>query len=100
MVERPAPHISQRCDLDDPTFKIPGEAVESHDIVKRVVQRPYVRIDLALQVARQEAQLFACFYRRARQDDSGYFVLFKALTAIATAKYVFPVPAGPIPNTS
>jgi hypothetical protein len=36
-----------------------------------------------------------CFYRRTRQYDAFNLFSFKALTAIATPVYVFPVPAGP-----
>jgi hypothetical protein len=68
-------------------------------VLQRVVQRAQVGVDLLLQVAGQEAQVLARLHRRARQDDALDPLRKSASTAIATARYVLPVPAGPIPTT-
>ena len=47
-----------------------GDAVETHQVVQRVVQRAQVGIDLLRQVAGQEAEPLAGLDRRARQHDA------------------------------
>ena len=70
MIERAAPHEGERRDFDGMAFDQAGDLVESHQIVKRVIQRAQIGIDLLRQVARQEAEPFAGFDRRPRQHQA------------------------------
>ena len=75
-----------------------GDLLRVEHVVQRVEQRPQVGIDLRHQVARQEAETLAGLDRRAREDDPVDLVAASAAAAIATARNVLPVPAGPIPK--
>ena len=54
-------------------------AVRAHDLVEGVVKWAQVRIDLALQIARQKTQFFPRLDRRTRQDDPAYLATLKCL---------------------
>lgn len=70
VVERAAAHIGQRRDLDVAALEIFLIRLRAEHIVKRVIQRTEIRIDLVLQVAGQEPEPFARLYSGARQNDA------------------------------
>jgi hypothetical protein len=70
-----------------------------HDIKQGIVKGAKVGIDLVLKVAGKEAQfLSASTAGRARTIRLTCLVM-RNWTAMAAARYVLPVPAGPMPNT-
>ena len=71
LVQRPAAHIGQRCNLDDLLFHETLIGLCAQHIEQAVVQRPQIGVYLLLQVTRQKAQLLACLHRRAGQHDAG-----------------------------
>ena len=71
IVQRPAAHIGQRCNLDDLLFHQTLIGLCAQHIEQAVVQRPQIGVYLLLQVTRQKAQLLACLHRRAGQHDAG-----------------------------
>ena len=68
-------HISKRGNLDQPALHILGKAVCSHDLIQRVVERPQIRVNFALQISRQETEFFTRLNRRTRQDNTSYFIV-------------------------
>ena len=58
IIQRPAPHVGQWNDLDQVLLAIAVDLFVVHHFVQGVHQRSQVRIDLCLQVARQEAEVF------------------------------------------
>jgi hypothetical protein len=60
----------ERCDLDAAALEQLGDALETHQVVERVVQRAQVGIDLLRQIPRQEAEPLARLDRRSGQDDT------------------------------
>ena len=82
-----------------PALEQPLGALDLHHVVERVVQRPQVRVHLFLQVARQEPELLPRFDRGPREDDAADRFASRNATACAIARYVLPVPAGPMPKT-
>src|SRR5437762_381966 len=52
LVQRAATHVRQRRDLDLAAFLGAREALRGHELVKRVVEGPQIRVDLLLQVTR------------------------------------------------
>ena len=70
MIERAAAHEGQRRHFDDTAFEQLGNFLKSHQIIKRVIQRPQIGIDLLRHVARQKAKAFAGFDRRAHQHQA------------------------------
>ena len=66
---RPA-HERQGCHLDLAGAHSADHLVARHHVVQRVVERAQIRIDLFLQVARQEAEALAGFDRGAAQHDA------------------------------
>ena len=70
MVQRAAAHEGQRRDLERRLLEGLADAVEAHQVVQRVVQRPQVGIDLLRQVAGQEAEPLAGLDRRPREHDA------------------------------
>ena len=49
--------------------------LDVHHVEERVVERPQVRIDLLVEVARQEAELLPRLDGRTREDDASDFLL-------------------------
>ena len=98
VVQRAPAHERQRRDLDHAALDVLGDLLGVEHVVQGVEQRPQVGIDLGHQVARQEAQPLARLDRGARQDDAVDLVAESAAAAIATARNVLPVPAGPTPK--
>jgi hypothetical protein len=70
VLQRAPAHVRQRGDLDGAALHRPAQPVGRDHVLQRVVQRAQVRIDLLLQVARQEAQVLAGLHGGARQDDA------------------------------
>ena len=70
MVEGAAAHEGERRDLERRLLERLADAVEPHQLVERVVQRPQVRVDLLRQVAGQEAEPLAGLDRGPGQDDA------------------------------
>ena len=75
-VKRAAAHIGQWGNFYQAFFQQFGYAVETHQIVQRVIQRAQVGINFLRQVAGQEAQFFACLDCRAHQHDAFDLVFF------------------------
>ena len=99
IVERTASHVRERRNLNQAFFHVFLEALCSHDLIQRIVERPQIRVNFTLQVARQETEFFTRLNRRTRQEIRPTSSFRNAVIAIAIARYVFPVPAGPTPKT-
>ena len=69
LVQRPAPHVGQRNDLDQVLLAVARDLLVVHHFVQGVHQRPQVGIDLGLQVAGQETEAFARLDRRPDQHQ-------------------------------
>ena len=65
VVERAAPHVGERRDLDRAPFHEPADRVGLDHVVERVVERAQVRVDLGEHVSGQEARAA----RRLRPRD-------------------------------
>ena len=99
IVERAPAHVCQRRDLDRAARHELGHEFGIHHLVEGVVQRTQIGIDLVVQGAWQEAEPFARLHGGPGQDDATDLFALSACTALAIARYVLPVPAGPMPNT-
>ena len=69
MRQRPAAHEGEGRDFDLARAHAADHLIARHHVVQRVVERPQIRIDLLLHVARQEAEPLAGLDRRPRKDD-------------------------------
>ena len=67
-------HECERCDLDDITLDQALSFVEIHHVMKRVVERAQVGIDLLGQVAGQKAEFLPSLDGGSRQDDSNHLM--------------------------
>ena len=63
-VQRPPAHKRQRRNFNDAPLNILRDDVDGKHIVKGVVKRAQIRVDLCLDVAGQKAQFLAGFPRR------------------------------------
>ena len=79
IVQRPAAHIGKRGHLDDLLFYQALIRLRTQHIKQAVVQRTQVRVDFLLQIAGQEAELFAGLHSRAGQDDAGDILCLEGL---------------------
>src|SRR5574344_2018145 len=70
VVERAPAHIRQRRNLDVAALKILLIRLRAEHVEQRIIQRAQIRIDLALQVARQKAEPLARLDRGARENDA------------------------------
>ena len=70
VVQRASPHIGQRRHLYIAPLLVLLEIFRPQHIKQGVVQRPQVRVHLVLQVAGEEAQLFAGFHGGTGQHDA------------------------------
>ena len=68
--ERAAAHVRQRRNLDHTALLHALAGLRAEHVKHRVVQRPQVGIDLLVEVAGQEAQLFARLHRRTGQHNA------------------------------
>src|SRR5215475_1380581 len=66
----PSAHKRQRRDFNHTLFNELGHALVIDQVEERVVKRAQIRIDLVLQVSRQESELFAGLDSRARKADA------------------------------
>src|SRR6266481_5568826 len=69
IIQRPPAHKRQRRNLDDSLFQEPLQFVRVQHVIKRVIQRPHVRINLLLQRPRQKSQSLPRLHRRPRQNN-------------------------------
>lgn len=69
-------HVGQRGNLDGLLLEQALHALEAHQVVQRVVQRPQVGVDLLRQVARQEPQPLAGLDGRPGQHQALHRVAF------------------------
>jgi hypothetical protein len=76
------------------------DAIGVEHVVERVEEGPQVGIDLRLDVAGQEPEPLAGLDGGPGEDDPADLARSSAATAIATARKVLPVPAGPIPKVT
>ena len=86
VIERTPAHVGQRGDLDQIIIHVPPDLVIIHQIMERIQQGTQVGIDLGLEIAGQEAQVFASLDRRAHQHDFLDAPSRKSETAMATAR--------------
>ena len=101
VVERAAAHERERRDLDRPPLHVRVQPLGVEHVVERVEERAQVRVDLRQHVARQEAEPLSGLDRGARQDDPADLPLLRApRPRAAIARYVLPVPAGPMPKVT
>ncbi len=63
IVERSTPHKGHRGDLNCPVFYKVNELFVRDHVAQCIIQRLHVRIQLFLQVAGQEPQVFTGFHR-------------------------------------
>ena len=70
VVQRAAAHVGERGDLDVAALEIFLIRLGAEHLKERVVQRAEIRVDLALQIAGQEAQPLPRFDGGAREDDA------------------------------
>src|SRR2546423_8552130 len=75
LVQRAATHVPERSDLDLAALGGACETLRRHELVERVVQRAKVRIDLLLQVARQESEPLPRLHGRPREDEATNFAI-------------------------
>ena len=93
-------HERQRRDLDDPAVEVGEDPFGVEHVVQGVEERAQVGVDLRLDVAGQEPEPLP-------RLDGGRVRMIRlmsrassAATAIATARNVLPVPAGPMPKVT
>ena len=98
VVQRASAHERERSDLDHAALDVLGDLLRIEHVVQRVEQRAQVGIDLGHQVARQEAQALAGLDRGRVRMMRLTSWRASAAAAIATARNVLPVPAGPTPK--
>ena len=98
VVEGAAAHEGERRDLDHAALEVAVDPVGVEHVVERVEERPQVGVDLGLDVAGQEAEPLAGLDRGPGEDDPLHLLSASAAAAIATARKVLPVPAGPMPK--
>ena len=77
VVESPAAHKGDRRHFDDVAFDITFKRFRGHHVVQGIVQRSKVRVDFGSDISRQEAEPFAGFDSRARQDNTAYQPAFQ-----------------------
>src|SRR3954462_12795457 len=98
MIERPTAHIGERRELDRAALEELAGLLEAHEVVERVVERPQVGSTFcARSPGRKPSRSPAS---TAGRTSTMRFTLSRssASTAQATARYVLPVPAGPMPK--
>ena len=78
VVQRASAHICQRRNLDQSLLHVPLKRLGAHNLIQRVVQRPQIRVDLALEVAGEKSELLARLNRGPCQDDSSDFIRTEA----------------------
>ena len=100
VIQGAAAHERQRRDLDDAALEVVVDAVGIEHVVEGVEERPQVGIDLGLDVAGQEPEPLPGLDGGAGEDHRLTSRDSSAATAIATARKVLPVPAGPIPKVT
>src|SRR5512144_2352520 len=76
--ERAAAHEGKRSDLDHAGGEAALDPLRRQHIVKRIVERAQIRIDLLAHVARQEAEALAGLDGGTRQDQPVAFAVFQA----------------------
>ena len=81
-----------------PRLHVGVETVGVEHVVERVEEGAEIRIDLREHVAGEEAEPLPRLDGGAGQDDPVDLAVGERGTASAIARYVFPVPAGPIPK--
>ena len=84
--ERAAAHEGERGDLDRAGGEPALDPFGREHVVKRVVKRPEIWIDLLAHVAGQEAEPLAGFDRGPRQDQPVALATSRAAAAKATAR--------------
>ena len=65
-------HESERCNFDGARLDVFLNALDRHQIIKRVVQRSQIRIDLGLHVPREKAEALTGFDGRTREHDAAH----------------------------
>src|SRR5881392_1224632 len=97
--EGATPHVGEWRDLDGAAVGRLLHPVAGHHVLQRVVQRSQVRVDLLVHVAGEELEALPASTAGRASTMRRTRLRARASTAIATARYVFPVPAGPMPIT-
>src|ERR1700722_6383041 len=68
----PASHEGEWRDLDRAGLERPLDSLGGHHRVQRIVERPEVRVNLGLHVARQKAEILPGLDRRTGEDDPAH----------------------------
>ena len=74
-------HICKRCNLDKTFFHIGIKALCTHNLEKCIIQRSEIRINLALQISRQESKLFTCLNRRSCKNNLIDLIILKCINS-------------------
>ena len=77
VVQRAAAHVGKRRHLNESLLHVFLEGLRSHDLIESVIERTQIRINLALQISRQKAQLLPGFNGRTGQYDPVHLVGLK-----------------------
>ena len=95
VVERPPPHVGQGDNLDDLALQVALDLIVIEDVVEGIVERPQIRVDLGLKIARQEAELLARLDGRAAKDELADFSGSKKIDRHSHGKKCLPRPRRP-----
>src|SRR3954462_531416 len=98
MIERPTAHIGERRELDRAALEELAGLLEAHEVVERVVERPQVGSTFCAKSPGRNPRRSPA--STAGRTSTMRFTVSRssASTAHATARYVLPVPAGPMPK--
>ena len=75
IVERAPAHICKRCNFYNAALGKILKRFRAKEVIKRIIKRPKIRIDLVLKIAGQKAQLFAGFNRGAGKNYLLYLLV-------------------------
>ena len=79
IIESPAPHECQRGYLYHIGLHILLELDRRDHVLKRIIERLEIGVDLVLHVAGQEPELLASLHSGTRQDDLAHLLVLKSL---------------------
>ena len=66
------------------------------EFAESIVERLEVGVELVLHLAREEAELLACFDGRAGEDDTAHLLCLEGFDRKTDGDEVFPEPAAPV----
>ena len=89
IVKRSAAHIRKRYYFDNSLFSAVVEAFVAEHFIQCIVKRTEIRVDFALKVAGEEAELFACFNGRSCKNDLGNLLFLQCVYSHCNRKEGF-----------